>query len=192
VTKDNEQVRAYTATFDNLAQQLTEEDRKRQMKGFENTDKDAKAPPYVRPVQVCTDMIEGDWHSAQHVLLSEVSNEQCRHEGKVWTGRTIFGGRFLNDDDNDDDSSDEEGKKPRSRKVHLSSQDDDDDEEKNWVKDVVVVATTAHKDTRVESQSLNQTKQHDDTVEEEKTLTNEEENMGSTTKQVLKQLYTVD
>jgi len=176
VTQDNEEVRAYTATFDNLAQQLTEEDRKRQMKGFENNDKNPKVPPYVRPVQVCTDMIEGDWHSAQDVLLSD---EPCQHEGKVWTGRTIFGGRCLHDDN--DASSDEEAKNPRSRKVHFSSQDDD--EEKDWVKDVV---TTGHKDT-VESQSLNKTNHHDD--EEEKTAN---ENKGTTKQQVLEQLYAVD
>ena len=123
--EDSEDVKACSATFDMLVQQLAEEDRKRQMKDFKNDN--PKVPPYIRPVEVSTDMIEGDWHSAQDVLLNGVP---CQHEGKVWTGRTIFGGRCLDAEDDDtssgDDEEEEEAKNPRSRKVHfVASQEED-------------------------------------------------------------------
>jgi len=127
--EDSEDVKAYSATFDMLVQQLAEEDRKRQMKDFKNDN--PKVPPYIRPVQVSTDMIEGDWHSAQDVLLNGVP---CRHEGKVWTGRTIFGGRCLDAEDDAssgwDDDEEEEVDNPRSKKVHFVASQVEED----WVK----------------------------------------------------------
>jgi len=181
--EDSEDAKAYNAAFDLLVQHLAEEDRKKQMQDFKNDN--PKVPPYIRPVSVSTGKIEGDWHSPQDVL----NGVPCQHEGKVWTGRTIFGGRGLDVDDTSASSGDdeeEEAKNPRSRKVHFVASQEED-----WINtDCGVDAKKQKKkeeskDT-VESKSLNKKKHHQDEKTDEKG-----EETWDDTKQLL-QLYVVD
>jgi len=104
--------------IDDLSARLATQARIKEKQEYGNEVEDKKVPAYIKPVHICTDMIEGDWLTATHVLLSQDTSDG----GKIWTGRTFFpdASRMV------DESSDEEtdNVSHQSRTVSQKMKDD--------------------------------------------------------------------
>jgi len=180
-----EEARRCAETIDNLAERLTTQGRIKEKQEFAKNE-DEKVPGYLKPVQISTEVIEGDWLTATHVVMSK---ETCGG-GKIWTGRTIFPDASRLPDD-DESSEEETDNPPQSRKVSFLQKREDDEQGRTILLTDCKHMTEKHHDT-------NKKKKNDankDTLVEKSLNEQEEEHDGdgkSKDSKVMQQLYNVD